>query len=680
MFTRRNELMARLLPIPQPRRIELDGQHLEVSRLVVEGLAPELAEFGPAIAACADRIVGNTSDPALPLDFQQAVLPEQGYELVIEPDRVRVRAADALGALYAVRTLADVWDQTHPHLPVGRITDHPTLLDRGVFIESIWSSALMGLEDWCELVDRLAALKFNRLGIALYGCWDLRHDGERAEFLMVPLRDFPELRTPFRVRTYSPEEHGEVVVEQLPRMFVEGLLPAVVEHARTAGVDVVPFFAGPGHSTLIPRQLPVVSAVDAAGSPKGYGYCVTRAEARGQLRDLFSALVSEYLEPNGLDRLCVQGDECYPILNLDPEEPLREVSPTCECPSCRKLSAGEQLVEYFLLAGEVLQGSGVHMLHWHDSLYREEAADLYAARLDEQRLPRPTLVWWRYSEPLPTVRNDGFRAWVAPSPGQTGWLLQKDMSLNVEGMLRAGVDVASGVMAYHSPDPSAHKNVACLADLAWNWEGSGGSSGFKRRWAERAAPADADACAYAYALGESVISDYGFMTHVVDHLLPYFSTSPRGVISYPEDLLAPLAVPSPAFTEALRQARDTLRAAVAAMPTTVALAGWPPPNEAWQTALDRIAEHVDLWLALVELARHTSHLTEEAVTAEAEAVRRAGVDLLDSLAEQTPPYLYPILAREHWYLVHDLRRTLRAVKAQPGLRPASRGAWHAWRF
>lgn len=672
--------MTLLRPIPQPREVQLHGEHLELSRLDPVDVPQQLSAFAPAITAITHRILGRSTAPARPLRIEQAELPEQGYELMVEPQGVVIRAGEAPGALYAVRTLIDLWEQTSPRLPVGVIRDYPTFLDRGVFIESIWSSALMGLQDWREVIDRLAALKFNRLGLALYGCWDLRHDGDRAEFLMVPFRDFPELRTPLRVRTYSPTTQGEVVLEQPPRMFAERLLPAIVEHARAAGVEVVPFFAGPGHSTLIPRLVPTVAAVDAAGDPKGYGYCVTRAASRAQLRDLLSALVDEHLLPNGLERVCMQGDEYYPILNLDPDEAMREISPRCECTSCSDLDAGEQLIEYLLLAGEVLQQAGIAMLHWHDSLYREGAAGGYAARLAEKGMSRPTLVWWRYSEPLPPVRTDDFTTWVAPSPGLTGWLFHKDMSLNIEGMMRRGVGTAEGVMAYHSPDPIAHKNLACLADLAWNWEDSGGSAGFKRRWAERVAPQDAEACAYAYGLGESVLGDYGYMTHVIDHLLPYFSTSPRGAVHYPDDLLGPLGVPSPAFTEALRQTRDTLRAAVAAMPEVVPLAGWPSPDVVWETALERIAQHVDVWLELIDLARRADQLTDEARIAEVAALHSKGGILLDVLAQRTPSYLYPVVAREHWYLVGDLERALQAVKDEPALRPPSLRAWHAWRF
>ncbi len=666
--------------IPQPRVIELKEGGRRLGQLRLAAPPPPLRGHIRALERCLARVAGEPDGETVDIFFAEADLAAQGYDLLVGEGRVEVRAADAAGALYAGRTLLDVWRQTRPVLPSLHISDAPTFPSRGVFVESVWGTDRMERRDWFAFVDQLAQLKFNVLAISLYGCWDLRHEEDNSEFLLVPLDRFPQLRTPHTIHTWSPESGEECIERYLPRMFEGNFYSEVVDYAHQEGLEVIPLIGGPAHSTLLPRMLPDLSARDGEGKPTGYGYCVTSPSARRCLQEVFDNLIQQHVLPNRIEIVGCGGDEYYPIHNVDPSDPLRQVDPRCQCGSCRSLTGGEQLLEYFALVGQRLADHGLRMFHWQDSLVRERVLDEYANQVSARRFPKPVISWWKYQEPLPRLKPfDGIETWVTPAPGMIGTLFHQDRSLNIEAWLREGRrNGASGVVAYTVPDPNLHKGYTCLADLSWNLEGSDGSAGFKRRWAKAVAPDQPEQAAFAYAVGESVLACYPYMTHVLDHLLPYFSTAPRGVTRHPDDLLLPLSIPSPALTSALRQTRDTLREAVELMPPTRGMDGWPDPSTVWSGELGRIADQIELMLRLIGIARRLPTLSPAALEAEAAELKRQGIASMRRIALTKAPYLVPAVLREHWRFLSAITSALAHLKADPARLPSPAEAWHAW--
>jgi hypothetical protein len=662
--------------------MRLDGLGRAVSAVRLDGQgAAWLEEPLQAVSRSLQQVRGPEESGPAWLTFTRTATPPQGYHLRIREDTLTIASGDVAGALNGVRTLVDIWHQTKPRLPVVEIDDFPDMPKRGVFIESFYGSDRMDVEDWTGLVDQLAQLKFNTVGIAVYGCWDLRHDGQRAEFWYLPLAGLPTLESRQTIRTWDPASRREATYTYCPRMFEKDFFAEVVAHARGLGVDVIPLLAGPSHSSLLPRLLPQLSALDAEGRPKNYGYCVTSHTARSLLLSVLDAVIAQHVLPNGITVLGCQADEYYPVQNVDPEHPQRFISPRCECDGCRAMSAGEQLVEYLLMVGRRLAASGIRMFHWHDSLVREGVLRNYVARLTAEDVPAPIVSWWGYSDPLPRIDTMGLETWVSPSPGLASTLFYQDMSVNIESWMREAARVgASGVFAYNNPDPMLHKNYACLADLSWNLRDAGGAPAFRKRWARLVAPDDCDAAYHAYEIAETVLRCYPLMTHLVDHLLPYFSTSPKGVVNYPEDLIHPLSVPSPALTSLLTQVRNTLHESLRCMPPLRDVPGWPQPGEVWDTELGRIADHIDLVLALVELARGVEGSSEAGLEADVRKLEALGIQLMEALAERKAAYLVPAVLREHWHLVSALRRTLDRLARDEALRPTVVAASHPWQF
>lgn len=647
---------------------------MRVGRLEAAALPAPLNDYEAQVRRLLATVGGAGNAPAVPVTFAHDAdgLPE-GYALDVSGHAVQVRAAGSRGALHAARTLVDLWDaRADGHLPKVRVADHPTFPVRGLFAESFAGTDRMELADWKQLVDRLGQLKLNTLGVSIYGCWQLGHGGQRTEFLFLPLRDFPLLRTPQQVVTWDPDREAETEVRYLPRMFDEDFFGEVVRYAASQGIEVIPHLGGPGHSSLLPRLVPDLSAVDDTGRPTGYGYCMSRPEARSALSGLVRCLATQHLVPAGVRRLHVAGDEYYPIRNVDPQDPQRVVSPYCQCAGCRGLTPGQLLVAYLVQVGKVLAEHDVAMVHWQDTLVREGVLDAYLDQAKAEGLPEPVIAWWKYNDPVPTPDASRAETWVCPTTGLFSQLFHQDFTPNIETALRRGHRAgAAGTLAYTLPRPADHPNVACLADLSWNLEGAAGANGFWERWTGVVCPDDLDGARHALSTARTVTACYPLMTYVADHVLPYFSTAAAGVTAYPDDLLRAFAVPQPGLADVLRQVRDTMRDAVATMPPGRAVRGWPDPAESWRRQCARLADTLDLFLDVLAAAREP-----DVADARRADLEHRGRQLMRRVRETTPPYLAPSVLREHWTFVREIGPALERLRGDAGVAGAE--SWYAW--
>lgn len=632
----------------------------------------QLAEYRDEIAALGRHVVGTPDLPCVPLNFEVIDAAGEEYRLLIDTDGVLVQAAEPLAALHAMRTLLDVWDATDgPWLPMVDISDRPTFATRGVFVESYAGVDHMELTDWQEHIDRLAQLKFNTLGVSIYGCWDIHHD-QRSEWLFTPLDEFPELRSPRRMITWDPATESEIEYHYLPKMFEHDFFRDIVRYAAQRGIDVLPQLGGPGHSTLIPRCVPELSAVDDDGNPTGYGYCVTRDSARETLARLIRALARQHLVPNGVRRLHVAADEYYPIRNVDPDDRTRVVSPYCRCAGCRELSAGQLLMEYLVLAGQVLAEDGITMVHWYDTLAREGVLDGYLDRVKAAGVPEPVIAWWKYNDPVPSPRADRAETWSCPTTGLAPFLFQQDHLPNIETVLRRGHAAGTtGAFAYSVADPADHMNTAFLADFAWNCDLSGGATSFRQRWAHYVCPNEPDTAQHALSMTSTITACYPLMMYVLNLVQPFFATTNPDA-TYPDDVLRAFATPQPALAEVLRQVADTLRDAVATMPEGRDVRNWPNPARAWRNETIRLADTLDLFLRVLATARQPEPPTEQ----ETSDLAAQATELLRLASTTKTSYVAPVALREHWGFVREIEAVIKRLREQEGLRPAE--SWYAW--
>src|SRR5919199_6391731 len=350
---------------------------------------------------------------------------------------------------------------------------------RGLYVESKWGPDLMALDDWRHLIDEMAFLQMNSLGVGVYGCWVVQYDGKRTEFLMVPFPDHPRLQTPKTMRWWSPAAGDYQELIYLPRMFEEDFFGQVVAYGREKGIIVRPHFNGPGHSTLIPSVYPEVSAQDEHGQPTGFGYCLTSQRTYDLLFPLYDSLIARHLRPHAgpvrsptslapLPWWHLGLDEVNAYTGVDERDPSRVVDPWCRCERCARRSRAELLVDFAVRCIEHLVGQGVQQITlWHDALARLQAYPAFKAALAAKGLQdRVAVQWWRYSDPPLKVQETDLRSWVTPMAGYWSNLFHHDYGPNIRAMASEGAAAGSeGIDAYCIYDPAYLRNYAAVASL-----------------------------------------------------------------------------------------------------------------------------------------------------------------------------------------------------------------------
>ncbi len=200
---------------PQPQHLTTLGATItfEGRVVVLSGMAdlPPLAQRGaelvqrtlPTTIADAPYQIHVELTPSEAL-WETLTNKEEAYMLELNAESGRLLAHSPAGLFAGCQTLRQLLGDQPATLPALRIVDSPDLRYRGLYVESKWGPDLMTLDDWHALIDTMAALKFNSLGVGVYCCWVVQYGGKTTEFLMLPFPDHPILATPKTLRYYAP--------------------------------------------------------------------------------------------------------------------------------------------------------------------------------------------------------------------------------------------------------------------------------------------------------------------------------------------------------------------------------------------------------------------------------------------------------------------------------------------
>lgn len=487
----------------------------------------------------------NPADPA----WDAATYQEEAYRLELTASGGNLTAASSAGIFAGCQTLRQLLHGQPATLPALQIIDWPDLRYRGLYVESKWGPDLMTLADWRDLIDYMASLKLNSLGIGVYGCWVVQYGGQTTEFMLLPFPDQPELTTPKTLRYYTPSTQSWQTLTYLPRMATEDFFGEVVAYGKANNVIVRPHFNAPGHNTLIPRAYPEVSAQDADGTPLGYGFCLTNPRTYELLFALYDSVVERYLRPHAIDWFHIGLDEVTGYMGIDPNKPFEMLEPWCHCPTCREQTNAYLLQSYTVRVCAHLKEQGInHITLWNDGLDRLGGLnETFGQMLDAAGLRANVVVqWWRYQEPTLIPRPElGLRAWVTPMAGYWSNLFTQSYTSNIYPMLLHGHRVgAEGADAYCIYDPAFDRNYVCLAQYAWNQRTSEDLYQFKSRYAQAKLGAwlDPALAAEAFAKYDQAFDGMAWTETVLASLLYYWHTYPaarqRG--RYPYSVIADL--------------------------------------------------------------------------------------------------------------------------------------------
>ncbi|HIE52245.1 MAG TPA: hypothetical protein EYP85_10840 [Armatimonadetes bacterium] len=685
---------------PQPQEVTLAEGVYRVSpasRVVLTAEAPLLEEAAQEWARQVEKLAGfrpplvrGEPQPGdLVLHLEPTDRPEQ-YHLDTRGETIEI-AGEAAGVFYGVQTLKQ-WlhrEDGQIVLPRGEIRDWPALRYRGIYLESKWGMDLMSLADWQDLIDRLTTLKFNLLGVGVYGCWCVQYNGQVTEFLTVPFVGYPELQTPKTIRYYSPAQGREVEITYLPRLFEEDFFGEVVAYGHRKNLIVRPHFNSLGHNTLIPRLYPEVSAVDKQGQPTGYGFCLSNPRTYELLFALYDQLIDRYLTPQGVDFFHLGMDEVYPIYGADPRDPRRRVSPWCQCPQCRQKSPEEHVVAHLLKICSHLAAKGIRKIStWNDQLTRH--MDLLNQSLVERMreagvADKVVLQWWHYGlQPPKTIRPElGLENWVTPMHGYFFWWPYQSYVENIflmEGLAQA--QGATGTESYGSDDPAFHRNLCALSEWSWNTpEATGGIAAFHRKYARALAPLSPEEAQAAFlALDE--LAAPGELQGFVRKLFPYAYTYPRPNLPYPRHYPGEVLQSLQANAEEAQQKLQTCsRQALRARMLFTALAENPAHDQErlrqYAVEARRIEAVVHVFEQLLEVLTTYRQATEAAALSPAralapltaakqrlEAVQQEYEPMMAEFEAAKPAYLHPQALRELTTLRDRLQELQAAVQEQ----------------
>lgn len=548
---------------PYPQRLTATGAAIDFSLQAVvlsaPAAAPDLVQ--QAVAQVRPFLPNPPVKPesAYPIkvhvDAQDAALARFGrgeterYRLELGATAGELVAASPVAAFAGCQTIRQLLQDAPTALPELQILDWPDFRYRGLYIEAKWGPDLMTLSDWQGLIDYMAALKFNSLGVGVYGCWVVQYGGQTTEFMLLPFPDYPELVTPKTLRYYSAANNGWQTMTYLPRMATEDFFGDLVAYAKTRNITIRPHFNAPGHNTLIPRAYPEVSAQNPDGTPIGYGFCLSNPRTYELLFALYDSVVERYLRPHGVDWFHIGLDEVTGYMGIDPQQPFTVTEPWCQCPQCRDLPRSRQLQDYVVRVCAHLREQGVnHITLWNDALESLGALnEEFVAKLEAAGLRDSVAVqWWRYREPTLVPRAElGLRSWVTPMAGYWSNLFTQSYTANIFPMLwhghRAG---AEGADAYCIYDPAFDRNYVCLANYAWNQSGGEDLYEFKSRYARAKLEQwlEPVLAAEAFTKYDQVFDAMSWTETALDSLLYYWHTYPasrrRG--HYPQNVLADL--------------------------------------------------------------------------------------------------------------------------------------------
>ncbi len=373
--------------------------------------------------------------------------------------------------IYAARTLTGLAEDGQ--VPEVTVFDYPDLQYRGIYIECRWGPDSMTMDDWKYAIGQCAELRMNVVSIGLYNNWPIQYDGIVSEWMMVPIKKYPKLKTPKLVNYYSPKEQKDIRLEYVPTIYEEDLFGEIIKYAKSKGVIVRPHFNTPGHNTQIPRKYPETSAKYADGTPKCYGFCMSCQETFDTMFGIYDEICDKYLLPNGIDFFHIGMDEVYPLVGMNPDTPLLSINPWCECPECAKTAPEDRFVNYAVRMAKHLQEKGMKTIGiWHDHFARGgKMNEELSRRFEEEGLKENVVLhWWQYADFFKTTMPElGFRRWVVPMTGYFYWINYQNHLDNCFLAAEKGVEEnAEGIEAYGVWHPSYHQHFAIQQAKSWN--------------------------------------------------------------------------------------------------------------------------------------------------------------------------------------------------------------------
>ncbi len=257
---------------------------------------------------------------------------------------------------------------------------------RGFMLDSV--RHMQSIEEIKKLIDALSVLEFNKFH------WHLTDDqGWRFES-----GRFPELNTVAAVRPYS--DFGKTYEDgPYGRVYTKDEMREVVAYCDERGIDVIPEFDIPGHTSALLSAIPSLSCTGEEVKIKTHQgiFKDVLCLAKEETFEVVTAIIDEILEVFPGEYIHIGGDEA-------PSDHWEN------CPDCRKYMQEHGVENYAEYQNcfmnriiDYLESKNRHCIVWNDSAK--------GGNLDE----RAVVQYWKES-PKPTAKflNEGGKAILSP--------------------------------------------------------------------------------------------------------------------------------------------------------------------------------------------------------------------------------------------------------------------------
>lgn len=414
---------------------------------------------------------------------------KEAYTLDICNNEAVISAIDEAGAYYGIVTLTSLIHTVGNDvlLPMVTITDYPRFKDRGQFLECRYGSDFMTKQDYKNAIDYFASLKQNALTIGVYGCWSQQYDLSKSEYLYIPFKKYPFLKTPRNIKYYSVKKGEWVVRENVyPVMFEEDFFGELVEYGKRKNITVKPLINSLGHNSLIPRMIPETATKHKDGTAVDgtYAFCTESEKTYEVMCNIYDEIIDRYILPYGQDSIQIGLDEVWW---------------RCECEKCYGVEHTELMVRYIIKLCKHLKKRGMKNIYiYHDMLFENKNVineDLKKRFIEEGIYDIVVIDWWNYRcNEFEFVGkkdevNNIFRSIIKPMTGYFHWTLPPEINENIRrfAIMADELDF-EGIEPYGAYEECFDKNFSYSADLSWNPSTAESTESFEHRYAHKLFP------------------------------------------------------------------------------------------------------------------------------------------------------------------------------------------------
>ncbi len=352
--------------VPQPQQINHDEGRFVLTPSTKIIASPGAESQGAYLAdlLASEPTTGSGDDNAIDLVLDpDASMHDEGYQLVITPERVTIAAPNAQGLFYGIQTLrqllpaaveANDAQQMEWTLPALTIDDYPRYGWRGLMLDV--GRYMFSVADVKRFIDLMALHKYNIFH------WHLTEDqGWRIE-----IKQHPRLTEVGALRASSPPPADRDGSDNTPHsgFYTHDDVREIVAYAAARGITVVPEIEMPGHVTAALAAYPHLGCrgegyeVSPSWSIKDDVFCAGNEDVFSLLEDVLTEVFD--LFPSKF--IHIGGDEC----------PKREWR---SCPKCQARIATEGLADedelqsYFIRRMEgFLNANGRRLVGWDEIL------------------------------------------------------------------------------------------------------------------------------------------------------------------------------------------------------------------------------------------------------------------------------------------------------------------------